>query len=63
MKRVRFKDRALSWLRIPAPDNADVQTASDDQQDIQNQLADAREEAQEAMGEWRRYQTRYDEVV
>jgi len=63
MKRVRFKDAAFSWLRIPAPDKADIQTASDDQDLIQKQLADARKEAQEALAEWRRYPTPYYETM
>lgn len=63
MKRVRFKDTAFSWLRIPVPDKADVQPPSDDQDLIQKQLADTRKEEQEAMAEWRRYSTPYYEAV
>jgi len=48
-------------LRIPVPDEADIETASDRPAIIEKQLADARKEAQNALDEWRSYPTQYYE--
>jgi hypothetical protein len=44
---------------IPAPDQADDVTVSDDEEPIQKQLVDAHMEEQNALAEFRRYETPY----
>jgi hypothetical protein len=44
---------------FPAPDQADDVTVSDDEEPLQKQLVDARAEEQNAMAEFRRYETPY----
>ncbi len=57
------KDTSSSSASFHAPDEPADLTASDDNEHIQKQLADAQMEVKNAMAEWRRYQTRYDEAV
>lgn len=75
MKRLRFslgdllaaalgaKNTPSLSLRIPVTDDADVGTASDDPALIQEQLANARSEEDNALAEWRRYPTPYYEAM
>ena len=65
MKRPRFSFGDLlagsSATKNPASSNSRVSPANETDDQVQKQLADAREEAQNALAEWRRYQTSYYE--